>query len=92
MYSKETKLVNQTGMHARPASDFVAAAKAFSAKVFLKNLDKEGSEPVNAKSIVRILALGLSRGTRIEISAEGEDEQAAVEKLTALVDEGFGEV
>ncbi len=91
MYSKQTILKNLTGLHARPASEFVACAKSFESKVTIRRLDVEGAPEVNAKSIIKILAQGLSVNTPIEISADGPDEQAAVEKLVELVDSKFGE-
>lgn len=90
MYSKQTTVINVTGLHARPASDFVLAAKKFEAKVTVQNLDAD-KEPVNAKSIVRLLAEGIGQGTRIEIAGEGPDEQPAVDALVELVESGFGE-
>jgi len=90
MYSKQTTVVNKAGLHARPASEFVMKAKSFTAEVTVRNMDKNGAA-VNAKSIVRLLGEGLGTGTKIEISAEGADEKAAVEALVALVDSGFGE-
>jgi len=59
--------------------------------VTIRRLDVEGAPEVNAKSIIKILAQGLSVNTPIEISADGPDEQAAVEKLVELVDSKFGE-
>ena len=47
--------------------------------------------PVNAKSVVRILAEGIGQGTKIEIAAEGTDEEQAAASLAALVESGFGE-
>lgn len=91
MYSKQTELKNVSGLHARPASDFVALAKTFESKVTVKRLDTEDAVATNAKSIIKILAQGLSVNTPIEIAAEGADEQEAVEKLVALVDSKFGE-
>lgn len=91
MYRKQTKIVNKTGLHARPASEFVLAAKEYQADITLRNLDLEGAAPVNAKSLMRLLAAGLSQGTRIEIIAEGADEVQAVEALVSLVESGFGE-
>ena len=61
MVSKQTTIVNATGLHARPASQFVAAAKKFPCNVTIKDLTK-GSAPVNAKSIMMILAAGLTAG------------------------------
>ena len=92
MIAKQTKIINKTGLHARPASDFAVAAKRFSSKVYIRNLDRADAQPVNAKSIVRILAEGMGQGAAVEISAEGVDEQEAVEALVELVETGFGEI
>lgn len=89
MYSKTTVVKNRTGLHARPASEFVACAAKFSSKVTIKKLGAE--KEVNAKSIILLLSLALVQGTEVEISAAGEDETAAVEALVALIDGGFGE-
>jgi len=91
MYSIKTELKNVSGLHARPASEFVALAKQFESKVTIQRLDDEDAQPVNAKSIIKILAQGLAVGTPIEISAEGPDEKEAVDKLFALVESKFGE-
>ena len=90
MYVKKTQIINRTGLHARPASDFVKAAKQYSSKIMIKRAEDETG--ANAKSIVLLLSLGLTKGTQVEISAQGEDEQAAVEALVALLEEGFGEL
>ena len=90
MVSQQTTIINATGLHARPASLFVAEAKKFSSSVTVKNVDKD-SAPVNAKSIMAILAAGMGNGTKVEITCEGEDEQAALDAIIALIDNGFGE-
>ncbi len=91
MYAKTVILKNASGLHARPASEFVACAKQFASKIFIRNLDHPEAVPANAKSIVRVLAEGIPVNTRIEISAEGEDEAAAVDRLADLIDTGLGE-
>lgn len=91
MYAKQTTVMNATGLHARPASDFVAAAKSFESKVYVKKLGEDDVKPGNAKSILSVLAQGISINTPIEISAEGPDEVEAVDKLIELVDSKFGE-
>lgn len=90
MYKKTIKIVNPTGLHARPASDFVATAKKFTSKIKIKDLTAD-EKLANAKSILTVLALGLAKGTEAEITAEGEDEEQAVESLAALIESGFGE-
>ena len=90
MYTKKIQIKNRTGLHARPASDFVKAAKQYTSKITIKRAEEETG--ANAKSIVLLLSLGLTKGTQVEISAHGEDEQAAVEALVSLIEEGFGEL
>jgi phosphocarrier protein len=90
MVSKQTSIVNATGLHARPASVFVTEAKKYESTVTIKDVDK-GSAPVNAKSIMMILAAGMGSGTKVEIACDGPDEQAALDALIALVESGFGE-
>lgn len=89
MYAKETVISNKTGLHARPASDFIACATKFKSRIFIKRVDS--NEEANAKSIIMLLSLALDTGTKIEISAEGEDETQAVDTLVALVESKFGE-
>ena len=88
MVVKQGEIINQTGLHARPASDFVMMAKKYQSKI---TICKEDGEPVNAKSIVRLLAEGIGPGTKVELCAEGDDEAEAVEALEALIASGFGE-
>lgn len=90
MYAKETIIINKTGLHARPASEFTKQATGFQSDITIVNLDsgKEG----NAKSIIAVMAMALSKDTKIQIRAEGEDQESAVEALVTLIDGGFGEV
>ena len=91
MYTAKTTIINKTGLHARPASDFVKEAKKFTAKIKIANLSTPEEAPVNAKSIISVLSLGMAQGTEVELIAEGEDEQQAVETLVSLIKSGFGE-
>lgn len=91
MYQRQTTIINATGLHARPASEFVKEANKYVSKITIRNLDKEEAVPTNVKSILRILAEGLTKGTRVELCAEGEDEVQAVDALLALLESGFGE-
>lgn len=88
MVTKQVEFINKTGLHARPASDFVMLAKKYESKI---TICKEGGEPVNAKSVVRLLAEGIGQGTKAELAAEGSDEAEAIEALADLVASGFGE-
>jgi phosphocarrier protein HPr len=79
--------VNRLGLHARAAARFVHTANRFNARIQLSR----GGQTMDGKSILGILLLVASQGTSVEISAEGEDEAAAVAALAALVESGFGE-
>ena len=94
MYSKKTTLINKSGLHARPGSFFTREAKKYISDITITKLDEEGNpvKSCSAKSIAQVMALMLKQGTRIEISAQGEDEQAAVDGLTALVDAGLNDL
>jgi len=92
---KEAKVIvnNKVGLHARPASLFVQEAAKYSSDINVYCQDPETKEDrnANAKSILGILTLGVFQGTEITISADGEDEEAAVAGLAALVENDFGE-
>lgn len=87
----ETTVINKTGLHARPAATFATAAAKFKSKISIKNLNTD-SKDVNAKSVVSVLTLGMSKGTKIRITADGEDADEAVSALTLLIESGFGEM
>jgi phosphocarrier protein len=91
MLSASTTIRNKTGLHARPASDFVAAAKGYAARVTIRRTADAEDDAVSAKSIVMLLAQGFEQGDLVTIAADGADEVAAVEGLIELVDAGFGE-
>ncbi|MDL2292956.1 HPr family phosphocarrier protein [Acholeplasma sp. OttesenSCG-928-E16] len=89
MYKRNVTIVNDTGLHARPAADFVAKAGSFLSNVTIR---KEGNPIIaNAKSIVFVLSLGIKQGDVLEVTAEGSDEKEAVDSLVALVESAFGE-
>ena len=87
MPSIDLEITNKTGLHARPAALFVQEANKFKSKITVRKGEKE----VNAKSILGVLTLGASRGTRVTVNAEGEDEQEALEALKMLHANNFGE-
>jgi PTS hybrid protein len=78
-----TELVNASGLHARPAAEFVRLASTFDAQITINGVD--------AKSLLRIMSLGLGRGKSVGLAATGPDARAAIDALTALIDSGFGE-
>lgn len=87
MIEREAKIVNQLGLHARPAAKIVKLASAFQAEI---ELVKDGMA-VNGKSIMGVMMLAAECGSAILVRASGADEAAAVEALLGLVATGFGE-
>jgi phosphotransferase system HPr (HPr) family protein len=81
---------NKVGLHARPASLFVQTAAKFSSKVKVKNLTANGNF-VDAKSIIMVLTLGVMKDHEVVIQTEGDDADAALAALKALVESDFGE-
>jgi phosphocarrier protein HPr len=85
--SRSVMVVNQLGMHARAAAKFVHLATRFEARVRVARDMRE----MDGKSIMGILLLAAARGSTITITADGDDEIAAVAALATLVESGFGE-
>jgi phosphocarrier protein HPr len=85
--SRTVTVVNRLGLHARAAAKFVHLATRFEAQVRVARDTRE----MDGKSIMGILLLAAARGTAVTISAEGVDEEQAVEALAALILSGFGE-
>ena len=79
MYRKELTIQNETGLHARPASDFAALCHNISSE--------QRMAVVNPKSIISILASGLSQGARFTLEIEGPDEEEAGEKIVRFIEE-----
>jgi phosphocarrier protein len=79
--------VNQLGLHARAAAKFVHLATRFQSRIQVGR----DARQMDGKSIMGLLLLAAACGTRITITAEGPDEEAALDALTALVQSGFGE-
>lgn len=89
MRAAQATIVNKLGLHARPAMTFVEEASRFAAEIRVR---KSGDgETVDGKSILQMLMLAGTCGTVIEISADGDDEGAAIDALVALVAARFGE-
>jgi phosphotransferase system HPr (HPr) family protein len=86
----KVKVLNEVGLHARPAARFVSKANEFTSDIQVKNVTNN-SKWVNAKSILSVLLLGVEKDHEIEIIAEGEDEAEAVKQIVELVNNCFGE-
>ncbi|WP_439864139.1 phosphoenolpyruvate--protein phosphotransferase [Pseudomonas antarctica] len=87
LFSKPLTLPNANGLHARPAAVFAQAAKAFSASIYLH----KQTQSANAKSLVAIMALRTVQGDSLQVSAAGDDAEAAITALVALLADGCGE-
>ena len=87
MYIKEAVVNNQVGLHARPATFFIQKANEFKSSIWVEKDDRR----VNAKSLLGVLSLGIVKGTKITLIADGTDEKEAVGALVELVKDNFGE-
>ena len=87
MISRGVTICNSVGLHARPATFFVQKANSYKSSIWVEKEDCR----VNAKSLLGVLSLGITKGTVITLIADGVDEADAVEGLIQLIDSGFGE-
>ena len=87
MYSKETTVKNQVGLHARPATFFIQKANEFKSSIWIEKDDRR----VNAKSLLGVLSLGIAQDVSVNIIADGPDEHQAVDELCELVNSNFYE-
>lgn len=85
--SREMTIVNRLGIHARPAALMVKTANQFKSEIFIE----KGNEKVNAKSIMGVMMLAAAMGTKILVSARGDDAEEALEAIQKLLDSKFGE-
>ena len=87
MITKTITIQNTVGLHARPATFFIQKANSYRSSIWIENSDRRA----NAKSLLGVLSLGISKGDTITLLADGEDEQDAVDGLVNLVLTGFNE-
>ncbi|BAV34507.1 phosphocarrier protein HPr [Sulfuricaulis limicola] len=87
MNCRKLIIINKLGMHARASAKFVSLAGEFSAEITLKR----NGQQVNGKSIMGIMMLAAAKGAEIELCADGKDEKKAVEALSELISNRFGE-
>jgi len=87
MTTRTVTILNRAGIHARPASLIVQAAQAFESSIWI---EKENAK-INAKSIMNLLTLEATYQTKLELSAEGPDEDEAVVELSRLFESKFRE-
>lgn len=87
MVKKEVTITNNIGLHARPATFFIQKANTFKSSVWIEKEERK----VNAKSLLGVLSLGIVQGASIAIVADGSDEEAAVNGLVDLIQNGLNE-
>ena len=87
MPSVEAEIVNRLGLHARAAAKLTHLASGFTSEIWVSRSGRR----VNAKSIMGVMMLAAGQGTRVRIEAEGDDAQAALDGLTRLIADRFGE-
>ncbi len=87
MNSRNVTIKNNVGLHARPATFFIQKANSFQSSIWVEKEDRR----VNAKSLLGVLSLGITKGMTITLIADGNDEMDALNALCELIDTGFGE-
>ena len=87
MVTQEVTINNEVGLHARPATFFIQKAYEFKSGIWVEKDERR----VNAKSLLGVLSLGITKGTTITLLADGSDEKEAVAALSELVSGNFGE-
>ena len=87
MKTCEIMITNSSGLHARPATFFIQKANFYKSTILFEKDDRK----VNAKSLLGVLSLGIAKGMTVTLSAEGVDEEAAIDGLVSLINSGFNE-
>ena len=87
MVIREVTINNQVGLHARPATFFIQKANEFKCSIWIEKDERR----VNAKSLLGVLSLGIVKGTAINIIADGQDENEAINILSSLIASDFSE-
>ena len=88
MITREIVITNTSGLHARPATFFIQKANTYKSSIWIGKEDRK----VSAKSLLGVLSLGIAKGMTVTLTAEGQDENAAIAGLVELIDSGFSEM
>ena len=81
MLTKTITIQNEVGLHTPPATNFIQKANKYKSSVWIENSDRRA----NAKSLLGVLSLGISKGDTVSIIADGSDEAEAVDGLVDLL-------
>jgi phosphocarrier protein len=87
MARAELEIVNKLGLHARASAKLTQLASSFSCEVWMQ----KGARRINAKSIMGVMMLAAGKGSTVVVETNGPDEQAALDALTQLIADKFGE-
>ncbi len=87
MRCQKVMLINKLGLHARASAKLVSLASEFDSEITLQR----NGQQINAKSIMGLMMLAAAKGAEIELCADGKDEKKAVEALSELISNRFGE-
>lgn len=87
LVEREVTILNTQGLHARPIMQFVDTAAQYASEVKVQH----NNTVVDGKSPMEMMLLAATKGTRLKLKARGKDAEQAVEALTKLIDNGFGE-
>jgi len=87
MISKQVEIINKLGLHARASTKLTQTASKFASEVWIERNGRR----VNAKSIMGVMMLAAAKGAIVTLEANGSDESAAIDALTALIEDYFGE-
>ncbi len=87
MISTEVAIINKLGLHARASTKLTQTASQFASEIWITRNGRR----VNAKSIMGVMMLAAAKGSFVKIEANGADEKEAVDSLTALIANYFGE-
>ncbi|MDR1889234.1 MAG: HPr family phosphocarrier protein [Zoogloeaceae bacterium] len=87
MQRQEVEIVNKLGLHARPSAKLAQLAGDFESEIWMERNDRR----INAKSIMGVMMLAAGCGKRVTLEISGRDEDAAMQAITELIADRFGE-
>ena len=85
MINRDVTITNSVGLHARPATFFIQKANQYKSTIWIEKDDRR----VNAKSLLGVLSLGITKDMTITVIADGSDEAEAIEGIVAIVESGL---
>lgn len=87
MMQQEIEIINKLGLHARASTKLTQIAGQFASEIWIERNGRR----INAKSIMGVMMLAASKGSKILLETDGPDESAAMQALVTLINDRFGE-